>query len=84
MKRAWVSLGAGFLASVGLALLEAANRHSQVWILLLFPGYLTSALIWGVHAGEFFFEAVMVVVNAFIYGLLVLIFLRVANWMQTK
>lgn len=79
--RSWVSLGAGCIISIGLASLEAF-RHSLLWALPQLPGFLVAALVWGVHAGGNAFEAVMVVVNASIYALLVFILLNFARWLK--
>ena len=69
--------------SIGFASLEAF-RHNLLWALPQSPGFIVAALIWGVHAGGNAFEAVMIVVNASIYGLLVLILLSLLRWFKKR
>jgi hypothetical protein len=75
------SLGAGCVISAALASLEAL-RHSLVWMYPQSPGFLAAAMIWGVHAGGNSFEAVMIVVNALLYGLAIFFLFNFSRWLD--
>ncbi len=76
-----ISLGAGCVFSAVLASLESLH-HSLVWMYPQSPGFLAAAIIWGVHAGGNSFEAVMIVVNALVYGLAIFILFNISRWLD--
>jgi hypothetical protein len=72
-KLFFAAFGAGMAISITLTRLEASHYTNFVAMLQM-PGFLAGALIWGVHSGGAWFEALMLSVNAAVYGVSLLIF----------